>query len=101
MRPDLGVGFLEHEVEVVQFRFVEYKVDGIAGSGQDDGANIGVGFGLMIFFFIGYYSEECLEVVGCECENVSSKGYLEVMTVFASDDVSVCSGVTICEMAHV
>lgn len=100
LRPDLGVGFLEHEVEVVQFRFVEDKVDGITGRGQDDGANAGIGFWLMVFFFIRHYSKECLEVVGSEREDDGSKGYLQVMTIFAFDDIPVCSGVTICEMAH-
>ncbi len=97
---DLGIGFLEHKVKVVQFFLVENKMDGITGGGQDDGANKGVGFWLMVFFFIRHYSEESLEVIGVEREDGGSKGYLEVMTFFAFDDISVGSGVTICEMAH-
>ncbi len=87
-------------MEVIQFPFVEDKVDGITRGGQNDGANKGVGFWLVIFFFIRHYSKECLEVVGIEGEDGGPKGYLEVMTFFAFDDIPVCSGVTIFEMAH-
>ena len=96
----LGIGFLEHEVEVVQFLFVEDEMDGVAGSGQDDRADKGVGFWVKGLFFVGYYSEEGLEVVGVERENGGSEGYLEVMTFFAFNDIAVGPGVTVCEMAH-
>jgi hypothetical protein len=98
--PHFGVSFLEHGVEVVQFPFAEYKVYRTAGSRQDDGAGIGIMYGLVVFLFIGDNPDKGLEVVGVEREHCRSETYLEVLTIFAFNDITVLSGVAIFEMAH-
>ena len=87
-------------MEVVQFPFAEYQVYGTAGGRQDDGPDIGIMYGLIVFLFIGDNPDKGLEVIGIEREHCRSETYLEVLTIFAFNDITVLSGVAIFEMAH-
>lgn len=97
---DFGVGFLEHVVESFQLVLAEDEMNGTAGGGEDDTADIRIMDRLMIFLFIGYDAHERLKVIRIKGKHGRPKANLEVLTFFAFHDISVLSGITVLKLTH-